>query len=211
MLQHRRCRQTSTHVFLSLVGFIQRWWCDRRCHYPQSIFLMDDDWMRDDGWWIQGWWCEFTRNQSSRCSGDLLEGTWDLCRGSLQRGTSSWSGIDWRKVYQKSEDIICLRIVPGISRTKKLLTKQKLLWSTWITLLHGKYFSPSERWESVICWGSSCLLHSFKTSFLQVFFTVLAWFSGIEDKTNADKFDKHLWLDTTNGQWWRTGYFDFHY
>ena len=63
----------------------------------------------------------------------------------------------------------------------------------------------------MICWGSSCLLHSFKTSFLQVFFTVLAWFSGIEDKTNADKFDKHLWLDTTNGQWWRTGYFYFHY
>ena len=135
-----------------------------------------------DGWWIQGWWCEFTRNQSSRCSGDLLEDMWDLCRGLTQRGTSSWSGIDWRKVYQKSEDMICLRIVPGISRTKKLLTKQKLLWSTWITLLHGKYFSPSERWESVICRDSSCLLHSFKTSSLKFFLLCLLGFLGLKTR-----------------------------
>ena len=57
----------------------------------------------------------------------------------------------------------------------------------------------------MICRDSSCLLHSFKTSSLKFFFTVLAWFSGIEDKTNADKFDIHLGLDTTNGQWWLTG------
>ena len=49
MLQHRRCRQTSTHVFLSLVGFIGDDVIeDDTTRNQSSRWMMDDGWM-DDG------------------------------------------------------------------------------------------------------------------------------------------------------------------
>ena len=71
MLQHRRCHQTSTHVFLSLVGFKG----DDVIEDDTTCFPMDDGWM-DDG--FKGGDVledDTTCNQSSRCSGDLLEDT----------------------------------------------------------------------------------------------------------------------------------------
>ena len=56
----------------------------------------------------------------------------------------------------------------------------------------------------MICRDSSCLLKSFETFSPQVFFTALdisLLFSGIEDKTNADKFEKHRGLGRTQEQW----------
>ena len=69
MLQHRRCRQTSTHVFLSLVGFKG----DDVIEDDTTCFPMDDGWM-DDGFKLGDVLeDDTTRNQSSRCSEDLLE------------------------------------------------------------------------------------------------------------------------------------------
>ena len=141
MLQHRRCRQTTTHVFLSLVGFKG----DDVIEDDTTCFPMDDGWMDDgfkgddaledditrnhSGWWMDDGFKgddmiedDTTRNQSSRCSEDLLEDMWDLCRGSLQRGTSSWSGIDWRKIDHKCKKYVMSK---NCARKKTVIDKIK--------------------------------------------------------------------------------------